>query len=693
MKEKLHKIFSDRMLCRVGFAWRFLKIAAAGFLLAVGVGVGGGRASAQLSLFDARFEEVRRASVVWDNRPGPPRRVVDLVCLVPDLPTFFEAIATWDQGHYFPVLIDDVALNFKFLRAFRPARIVRFPSKAAAVAPDRVWKTAVGAVGRSWAAADAPADRLSPGDTRPIDLGPLPPGVVVSSPESPSLAGAVALAAGRFQPLIPWETAKHFNDVLATSEATDLALKLEGEIAGRIPKYDDLGDDCDFVTLAGDYPYKYLVDDLPRAFDDLILRSGRTGRRWAFAGRLMGDSVQSVYRAMCALFLHPSSALMINTYSEKEAPWAEYSMAGAAPRLGKMLPMTHRSGTRAGLAGWHQTFDPVNGFGLLILNTHGGGTTFHLDSGEGQTADVPETEPLAVLMIHSFSAESPNDPDTIAGRWLANGAYAYFGSMNEPFLQAFRTPTLVASFLSDNLPIVVAERKTAGEVHAQPWRLVYFGDPFLRLKPTGGAAARLPGWALTDSWRAYGAFQTPSAGASEDLRLNWVVKTAIHNFQTTATAPKADLGGTLLALGRDRLDPGLRPLHDDLLVDVLLHADRASELIERLSRIPPAERTPTLRRHLETAQTAALQRAATAKDFRQALTLWNDVIRAPGSRDFVRVFTDRVGRLAESPVRQADWRTRLRAALKGSADPGNAPIIEAELKRVGSLHPADGGSR
>src|SRR5207253_2742495 len=98
-----------------------------------------------------------------------------------------------------------------------------------------------------------------------------------------------------------------------------------------------------------------------------------------------------------------------------------------------------------------------------------------LDGGDGQTADVPETSPTAVLMIHSFSATEPFDPDTLAGRWMANGAFVYFGAMNEPYLQAFRTPALVTSFLSDNLPVVAAVRKTGGEMYAQPWRLLYFG--------------------------------------------------------------------------------------------------------------------------------------------------------------------------------------------------------------------------
>ena len=59
-------------------------------------------------------------------------------------------------------------------------------------------------------------------------------------------------------------------------------------------------------------------------------------------------------------------------------------------------------------------------------------------------------------MIHSFSAADPTDPRTIAGRWLANGAFVYFGAMNEPFLQAFRPPRLVAALIAEGVPLGAA---------------------------------------------------------------------------------------------------------------------------------------------------------------------------------------------------------------------------------------------
>src|SRR4051812_25685957 len=51
-------------------------------------------------------DEIRRISLSWRRRPGPERRIVDVVCLVPDLPTFLEAISAWDERHAFPILIE-----------------------------------------------------------------------------------------------------------------------------------------------------------------------------------------------------------------------------------------------------------------------------------------------------------------------------------------------------------------------------------------------------------------------------------------------------------------------------------------------------------------------------------------------------------------------------------------------------------
>ena len=100
----------------------------------------------------------------------------------------------------------------------------------------------------------------------------------------------------------------------------------------------------------------------------------------------------------------------------------------------------------------------------------------------GRPSDIPRGVPAAVAMIHSFSAADPTDPQTIAGRWLAQGAFAYFGAVNEPFLLAFRPPGLVAELVSAEVPLVAALRQGELEPFGFPWRLVYLGDPLYHLK-------------------------------------------------------------------------------------------------------------------------------------------------------------------------------------------------------------------
>lgn len=639
-------------------------------------------AAGQSTLGDGRFDELRRASGVWERRQGPARGVVDVVCLVPDVATFLEVVAAWDEKTYFPVLIDDVETSLKFLRAFKPARVVRYSGRGAPVAPADLWGRAVNAVGRAWSPDSADAGQIPDAGAAPKTLGATPPGVVVSEPDSPSLAGAVALAAGRFQPLVRWDVKKSYGEELAQDEAKGLAADLESTLAKVTPAYGRLGDDCDFVTLASDYPYKYANNAKggPCAFDDLILRDRETGRRWGYAGRLAGGPALSVYRAMCSLFLKPASAILFNTYDAQGAPWNEYTMGLAASKLNKVVASAHRQGETARMSGWHQAFDPVNRHGLTMINTHGGPTLFHPG---GQTADTPETTPTALLMIHSFSAEDPNDPQTIAGRWLANGAFLYYGSMNEPFLQAFRQPTLVASCLADNFPVAAAVRRLEFEPFGEPWRLVYSGDPLYRARPDPKAQARLPVSSPLAAWPAYQEFRQPPGSSADAVRLNWSLKMAVFRLQTgVRPSQPIDLAGVLLGIARDRLDPNLRPVYDALLTDSLLNAGRVSELLDRLVNVPKAERSADVQRHVETLQMAALQRAIDTKDFRQGVVLWGDVAKAPVGRDFVRVFLERLGGLADTPVKKADWVGRLRSTLKAGADPANRAGIEAALKRA-----------
>jgi hypothetical protein len=632
--------------------------------------------AAPSSPYNRGLDEIRRASVSWERRAGPRRQVLDVVCLVPDLPTFLEAISAWDESHAFPILIDDVEMSFKFLRAFRPARIVRYPRRGAPVAAEQLWDAAVAAVRRSWM--DEAAQRGG------LGTGANSPGVVLSSPTSPMLAGAVALAAGRFQPLVRWECGKHDADLIPRDEAMDLALAVEAVVADRIASYSRLGDDCDFLTLACDGPYRYQDREGPGAFDDLVARSAGGGARWAFTGRLLGDATASVYRAMCSLFLQPESILLLNTYIGREQPWTEYALGRVSDHLAPFGAVTLREGDRASLADWWAIFTPSNRFGLVMLNTSGSPTDFNLPGGPGQTGDIPPSVPAAVLTIHSFSASAPFDPQTLAGRWLANGAFVYFGAMHEPFLQSFRPPQMVAGLIAEGLPLSAALRRAPPEPFGKPWRLVYLGDPLYQLQPRESRLPRLAHWERLAAWPSYHALPQPDARAPDEARLDWALTTALDLLQRGARPPEQlDLPAVLLAIDRQRLAVRLRPVYDALLVDTLLEANRLDDLLERLWRIRGTEGGSVVVRAREALAMSALAKRVAARDFSQAAVLWAQVVRNEPTPSFLQTFTDRIAALADTPARRSHWRGELQAAQRDLSERSpQAGVVGEALRRV-----------
>jgi hypothetical protein len=280
-------------------------------------------------------------------------------------------------------------------------------------------------------------------------------------------------------------------------------------------------------------------------------------------------------------------------------------------------------------------------------------------------------------MIHSFSAADPTDPETIAGRWLAHGAFIYFGSVNEPFLAAFRTPQLVTELLTAGIPLVAALRQGEFERFDFPWRLVYLGDPLYRIEAAGpprrraeesvessesashpgsGSSANwLGAWSNRESrarpretermspgdWQAIAteyahwpvaviaplvAGGVPSHARAqsdvEDARFRWCLESAIRELTRTPAgvppaspgAVQADWRSVLRQLRRDRLKDELRPAFDDLLIDALREVGAIDDLQSRLAQIPPAASSPRVRLALETCAMSRLTRLAMEND-------------------------------------------------------------------------------
>jgi len=600
------------------------------------------RSSAPVEMLDdPRLKHLLNAAKAWRGRLGPERRVVDQVCLVSDLPSFLEAVSTWDEGHFFPVLLDDPAWSLPFVRAFRPSRIVRLRAVPAGGGREPgsfgVWSKALEAVGRAWGRDEPGGPAPLAGGAFPRKLGPTPPGAVLSNPQSPTLLAAVALAAGRFQPLVHLEpmtvdgAALGFDDAPGEAEAVEFARRIEGRLAPLASSYKEgLGDDVDFLTLAGDWPYRYRAEggegimSGDRAVDDLIGRVLSDPRdlerslvRWAFVGRIPGDAAAGVYRAMCALFLQPESALLWNTYGGRN-PWVDYDMTGAGRVLGSTRPAADavevRSGAGADLASWRELLWPRSRFGLLMLNSSGDPESFSIQGGTGLPTDVPYGPPAVISMIHSFSAARPNDPATVAGRFLDHGAFVYYGSMNEPYLTAFRTPFLVAQLIAVGTPLSASLRQGPHEHFGQPWRLVYLGDPLYQILPTSPSRRidRLTG----EEWDQISADQlvplpavvriAPSpTGDDAAEALDWSRAAAPLALGSSREAgPIAEaLPKVLLSIDRDRLDPPRRAILDELLIDQATGAGPGEPwaFLGRLLQIPPEDRSPRVWRTIETA--------------------------------------------------------------------------------------------
>ena len=641
---------------------------------------------------DPRLDRLRRAMAAWEPRIGSRRTVVDAVCLVPDEATFFEALARWDEDHWFPILIEDVEYTSKFLRAFRPARVVRYPNRAPTVGGVLRWRNAVKAVGRSWTDDD---DDPPSGDRRSASNRGGAPGLVVSNPQATMLAGASALAAGHLQPLIRWEPGGSFGEMLSNADAQKMAEDLRAIVAEVAPDYDRLGDDCDFLTLALDYPYRYEGKGVtarpgPAAVDDLLGRHLGVPNpdlvrvRWAFNGRLLGDEVRAVYEAMCSLFLRPDRATLINAYGEGGGPpFGPFSLKPAAETLEGLMEVNRLDRDEADLGGWQSAFGPINRSGLVMINSSGNPSDFRIGGKvQARTWDVPLTSPAVVSMIHSFSAANPNEPGTIAGRWLANGAYVYFGSVHEPYVQSFRTPELLADLLDAGFPFGASVRMLPEESppFGNCWRLAYLGDPLFRIDPEG-PPERVASWPPATDWPSYEAPTEPSSDADPFSVLSWAIKLNIDLARRDAP-PSTAMADRLRQIDPRALDGVLREYRDLLLADALTRLDRLGDLRDDLGGRPPDAIGPSARRWLEASQVIGIQRALEADDWEAAAAIWAGLARSSPHPGLLKMATERLRPDGSSAQRRGRWARVVREAL---ATVPKGPLFDAikeELNRT-----------
>jgi hypothetical protein len=456
-----------------------------------------------------------------------------VLVVVPDGASYLEAVRGWSSDPKapvrYPVLIDDGTWGARtriarFCRAFRPERVVRW--KAPADAPG--WPapgsgpTATAerqgrlesALAKVWGAPDA-AGLKGAWDRVKFT----PPGVVVAWADDPAWTAAIALAAGRGQPLL-WVRPPNDNpDAFTSLETADaLCASIAAELRKTGYSYDALGDDLDAVTLCLTMPDRaFLGPGNPKryyAITDLVGRSieARGRQRWAWAGQILGTEVSCAYDAMCALFVGPRTAWLFDGYDSSPG-WNQYDMTAAASELraagvesilddrpegmGLTQLRVRAAGVKAG--------EPAPGVdpkdrpparmgvdaGLVAVTTSGQAGEFDLKPGKAMQVDVPVmARPTVVYFVHSYSCVSPMDRRTIAGVFRDRGAYAYYGSVDEPMLAAFVPTPMVMRRLAAGIPWGAAVRID----NAEPWKLAVLGDPLITLKgvPAPDAEGPLP---------------------------------------------------------------------------------------------------------------------------------------------------------------------------------------------------------
>ncbi len=399
-----------------------------------------------------------------------------------------EAIAEWQGIVRYPVLIDDGSDGAaediaRFVRAFGPRKILRW-SKESAPWPADDFEQETRITQYLGEAFETPSVG---GGQRTIFAGLkaqglAPNGVVAVDPNDATWVAGLALAAARIQPIVFVESTGRIRGTCSPEAAERMVTTIGNSLDEMGLTWRRLGDDIDAVTLVMNTASKvndagYQGPNTQTAITDRIARvDGLDSDRWAWGGMIFGSPADALYRAMCGLFLPVRSAWLFDTYPT-DGEWANYNLQPAAdifPRAGIGVTLFSRPNNT--LPDWRTAAARGLNADLIMINSKGMASAFDVGGEDAKPGDVPILRNPAIgIMVHSWSTAAPDDPDTIAGRFLANGAYAWFGSVQEPFLNAFVPAQAVVARLLSGAPLGAAVR-----FENQPvWKLNLIGDPLL----------------------------------------------------------------------------------------------------------------------------------------------------------------------------------------------------------------------
>jgi hypothetical protein len=413
-----------------------------------------------------------------------------VVVVVPDGDAYIDAIARWSVEHRYPVLIDDGTSGARdniarFIRAFGPERVLLWPG--ARDHEGSVRQRMEAALHRAWGAGTFQ-------ELRGVwtEMKAQPPGVVVACEGDPAWPAALALAAGRGQPIF-WADGRlgGVGGVSKLGAYQRFEKQVRDQFNGFGYTWAQVGDDIDAITICMNMPTRVRSDENPDgvlALTDMIGRF-EDGRLYAWSGIIFGTEAESAYRAMGALFLQPEKCWLFNGYGS-EAPYDGYSVYPAEDVLRKVGRSVQAfNPPRNSVDDWRAaTRMPIDA-GYVHVNSSGHRGWFDLNPGRAYTSDIPFLEvPALVTFIHSFSAQNPDDRESIARRWLENGAYAFTGAVDEPYLPAFTPPAYLAPGLYTPVPLAVMVRPNSGK----PWKVNTIGDPLITFGPIARRTDHIP---------------------------------------------------------------------------------------------------------------------------------------------------------------------------------------------------------
>ncbi|MDP8263725.1 MAG: hypothetical protein P9M13_10560 [Candidatus Ancaeobacter aquaticus] len=404
------------------------------------------------------------------------------VYIVPDIETFLYTLSTWDRHTRFPIFIGVNRYTEKFLRAYPDYAVIKAP---AAHYVDLTEETVLKALYASWGPETLfdIKKKITPKDIkkRLRKMRVQPQGIVFTDIEDRECAGGLLLAAYHKQCLefldINIEkllTQKEDKKYLNNKAKETIRLTIIKKIAAWGYPYKGLGTGIDYITLALQFPFSYQGGN---SLDDAINRiEPQSTDCYSYVGRLVDNNLgMALYQANASVFLPTSSAFFFDTWPEK---W-NYRMGCAYWFFLQHIPSILYEGTTGRIDAWRSIMKFGNFFNFIFVQSSGSSKSW-----AGTVDDIPDSVPVIVYFSHSYSAANFYDPQTIAGRWLANGAYIYLGSINEPMNAAFQKSIHIASAIKKNYPLGKAfqRKEYLMKNFAKPWRLIYIGDPLCKIR-------------------------------------------------------------------------------------------------------------------------------------------------------------------------------------------------------------------